>query len=99
DRWTYTALKKTEEELFAGLEALQRRFPDHVDPGPVLYTGFSLGAIYGVHVLRKHPERFTRAVLTEGGYESWSTGVARAYAKGGGERILFACGQTACQHA
>jgi predicted esterase len=99
DRWTYGALKKTEEELFAGLDALAKRFPEHADGARVVYTGFSLGAILGARTLQKHAERFPRAVLTEGGYESWSAGAARAYAKGGGERVLFACGQTACRHS
>src|SRR5581483_1046515 len=29
-------------EIDAGLRALSARFPGYVDPGPVLYTGFSL---------------------------------------------------------
>ena len=98
DRWTYGALKKTQDELFAGLEALRQRFPEHVAQGPVLFTGFSLGAIYGARMIREHAQTFPRAVLTEGGYENWSAALARGYAKAGGERVLIACGQTACKH-
>ena len=99
DRWEYGGLKKTEEELLAGLAALEKRFDAHVDRGPVLFTGFSLGAILGRHLLVKHAERFPRAVLTEGGYEGWSHSFAKRYREAGGERVLFACGQYACKAA
>src|SRR5690606_15835456 len=45
DRWEYAGVDKTEKELVAGLEALAKRYPSWVDEGPVLFTGFSLGAI------------------------------------------------------
>ena len=77
DRWTYGGLKATEAELMAGLEALKKRFGAYIDDGPLLYTGFSLGAIYGARMLRDHPEQFPRAVLTEGGYESWARPAAK----------------------
>jgi predicted esterase len=99
DRWEYGALDKTERELLAALAALEKRFPDHVDSGPVLFTGFSLGAILGKHILVKHAARFPLAVLTEGGYEAWSAAMARKYREGGGQRVLFACGQAACRAA
>jgi len=99
DRWTYGGLKATEAELMAGLEALKKRFGAYIDDGPLLYTGFSLGAIYGARMLRDHPEQFPRAVLTEGGYESWARPAAKKYREGGGLRVLLACGQTACQQA
>lgn len=98
NRWTYGGLKKTQDELMAGIDALRARFPEHVAEGPLLYTGFSLGAIYGAKIVREHAQTFPRAVLTEGGYENWSAAMAKSYAKGGGERVLFACGQTACKY-
>lgn len=99
DRWNYGALGSVEKELDAGLEALRQAFPDHVDPGPVIFTGFSLGAILGARIIRKNPKRYSRAVLVEGGYKPWSIGTAKQYAEGGGQRVLFACGQSACQYA
>jgi predicted esterase len=98
DRWTYGAAQKVEDELVASLEALRAAHGAHVADGPVLFTGFSLGAIVGVRILQRHGARFSRAVLTEGG-EKWSHAAAKAYAAAGGQRVLFACGQTACQHA
>jgi hypothetical protein len=99
DRWEYGGVDKTEKELLLGLEALSKRFAGYVDDGPMLFTGFSLGAILGRHILLKHAKRFPRAVLTEGGYEGWSIGHAKRYRDAGGERVLFACGQHACKHA
>jgi predicted esterase len=98
DRWTYAGGQPAEKELLAALEALEQRFAEYIAPGPIVYTGFSLGAIIGVSILRKHPERFQRAVLIEGGNKRWSRANARAYAQGGGKRVMFACGQVGCQH-
>ena len=95
DRWTYGAMQKVKAELYAGLDALQKRYGDHVDDGPVIFTGFSLGAILGRYIVKDAPERFPRAVFTEGGNQGWNW-LARAYKKGGGQRVLLACGQAAC---
>jgi hypothetical protein len=96
DRWTYGSQKKTQEELFTALDALARRFPEHDALGPIVYTGFSLGAILGVRTVGEHGEKFPRAVFTEGG-EKWSKALAKAFVEEGGQRVLFACGQTACK--
>ena len=96
DRWTYGSLKKTQEELFTALDALAKRFPEHDAQGPIVFTGFSLGAILGVRMVGEHGEKFPRAVFTEGG-EKWSTTLAKAFVEEGGQRVLFACGQTACK--
>jgi hypothetical protein len=79
-------------ELDAGVKALAARYPGYVDEGPMLYTGFSLGAILGVWIITHDPERYPRAVLTEGGEDRFSPAAASKYAKGGGRRVLFACG-------
>lgn len=96
DRWTYGTLARLERELDAGIDAARRRFPDYVDVDPVIFTGFSLGAILGRFIVQKHPERFPRAVFVEGGNAGWSSAVAKRYRAGGGVRVLFACGQSVC---
>jgi hypothetical protein len=98
DRWTYGAAQKVEDELLAGLDALSAAFHDYIADGGVLFTAFSLGAIVGVRILQRHADRFPTAVLTEGG-EKWSHAAATTYAKGGGQRVLFACGQSACKQS
>jgi predicted esterase len=95
NRWTYRAFKTVKEELVAGLEALRKRFGEYVDQGPVVFTGFSLGAILGRYIIKEQAETFPRVVFTEGGYEGWDW-LARAFKRGGGRRVLFACGQPGC---
>jgi poly(3-hydroxybutyrate) depolymerase len=99
DRWTYTTAERTEAELEAAVAAARQHFTGYIADGPVLFTGFSLGAIYGVRIVTRHPERYTRAVMIEGGYKGWSLPIAKGYLESGGERVLFACGQAACKAA
>ncbi len=79
-------------EIDAGLHALEERYPGYVDDGPMLYSGFSLGAILGVWIVTHDPARYPRAVLTEGGEDRFDGATAATYARGGGQRVLFACG-------
>ena len=76
----------------ADIAALVAKYPGYVDEGPMLYTGFSLGAILGVAVVTREPARFPRAVLIEGGEDRWTPVLAAKYARGGGKKVLFACG-------
>jgi predicted esterase len=85
-----------ETEVDAGLAALRARFGTYVAEGPVLYTGFSRGAFLGASLLAKDPAKFRRAILIEGGQSAWNDESAAAYAKSGGNRILFACGRPSC---
>ena len=80
------------KEIEADVQALAARYPGYVDDGPLVYTGFSLGAILGVWIVAHDPSRFPRAVLIEGGEDRVTAESARAIAKGGGQRVLFACG-------
>lgn len=101
DRWTYTTATKVTQELQAALAALTERFPDYVDAQSPVFTGFSLGAILGVQLLSTVDAlpRVRSAVLTEGGYAGWNKTRAESFVAGGGSRLLFACGQSACRHA
>jgi len=98
DRWTYGKGADVRKEVDAVLSALKERFGDYVASGPILYVGFSLGAIHGAGIVSSDAERFPRAVLIEGGY-AWPTARAKSYAAAGGKRILFACGQRTCKGA
>jgi len=79
-------------EIDADLAALSMRYPGYVDAGAVVYVGFSLGAILGASIVAGAPARFPRAVLIEGGEDRWTGASARAFARGGGQRVLLACG-------
>ncbi|HEY8945980.1 MAG TPA: alpha/beta hydrolase, partial [Polyangiaceae bacterium] len=96
DRWEYGSLKSVEAEIDAGLTALRERFGAHVDPGPMLLIGFSLGAIYGAPLALKYPERYPRVVMVEGGQGRWTWANAKRFVEGGGQRLFIACGQGAC---
>ncbi|MDC0744866.1 hypothetical protein [Polyangium mundeleinium] len=96
-RFTYESNAVLELEIDAGLRALAAAYPDHVDPGPPLYMGFSLGAIQGVAIASRRPADFPRLVLIEGGHDAWKPEVVQAFAKGGGNRVLFICSQSFCE--
>jgi hypothetical protein len=98
DRWTYGKPADVRREIEAALAALRVRFGDYIAPGPILYVGFSLGAILGVGIVSDDASRFPRVVLIEGGHDNWSQARAKAFATAGGKRVLFACGQRACQN-
>ena len=95
-RYEYASNRLLEKEIDAGVDALRLMFAEHVDDGPMLFAGFSLGAIMGVAIITRRPERYPRAVLIEGGARLWNASSARAYGLGGGQRVLFACGQWDC---
>jgi pimeloyl-ACP methyl ester carboxylesterase len=95
-RFSYQTNRALEGELDAALAALKARFPDHADVERPLYTGFSLGAIMGVRIASRAPARYPRLVLIEGGHDGWTPDAATAFAKGGGERVLFVCAQASC---
>jgi predicted esterase len=82
---------------FAALNAaLDAQFGPRLAPGFAVYAGFSQGAIMGAPMIVPFAGRYRRLALIEGGYEYWSVATARAFAKNGGERVLFACGTRFC---
>lgn len=88
-----------QREVDAALRALQTSAPARVAAGPVLYIGFSQGAILGAPLVIHNPARFPRAILVEGGHGAWNASTARQFARGGGQRILFACGRQSCERS
>lgn len=89
-------LAALDREVDAGLAALRSRYAAYVAPGPVLYAGFSRGAFLGASLVAKHPGTYARAILIEGGQSAWNDATAAAFARNGGKRVLFACGQPSC---
>jgi predicted esterase len=98
DRWEWGSLAKTRAELVAALAALRARYPEHLSEGPLIFTGFSLGAILGASLIRDPELGIGAAVLTEGGYRGWTLSKAKAL-RPSLRRVLFACGQTECRNA
>ncbi len=97
-KYVWGSSDQIERRALEALEALVLRYGDHVaKDAPVIYAAFSQGATLSAPLLVRRAKRFSRAVLTEGGYRAFeSPGVARAYANMGGERVLFTCSQAGC---
>lgn len=98
DRWEWGSLDKTRAELLAALGALRARYPEHVRPGPLVFTGFSLGAILGARLIQDPELNVGAAVLVEGGYQGWNRPKVESL-RPRLKSLLFACGQTDCRNA
>lgn len=86
-------------ELHASVEALRLAFPREIASGPLLYIGFSQGAILGAPAVIANPSRFPRVILVEGGHDAWNSSTARSFQRGGGQSVLFACGRDSCNRS
>lgn len=95
-RYHYLSQQRLAQEIDAGMEQLRASYGAYVDDGSLLFTGFSQGAIMGASLMVREPERYSRAVLIEGGDRTWTHANAKKYAEHGGQRVLFACGQGDC---
>lgn len=96
-RFTYKTNQDLEREVDAALGALaSSKYARWVEGAPYVWTGFSLGAIMGVAIAKRRPSDFPELVLIEGGVDGFGEDVARAFAKGGGKRVMFACAQAGC---
>jgi predicted esterase len=91
-----TEVPAVEREIDAAVAAARKTFPKHIANGSAVYVGFSRGAFLGASLIAKTPAKYPRAILIEGGQSPWTDATAAAYAKGGGKRVLFACGQPSC---
>jgi pimeloyl-ACP methyl ester carboxylesterase len=98
-RYTHASGAALLAYIDAALAALAARYPDHADVTRPLLAGFSLGsyAILGLAV--GDPERFPRIALIEGATATFDDARARAFIGGGGQRVLFGCGQKGCEAA
>lgn len=80
------------ETVELALAALRARFGSYVLEGPMVYAGFSAGAIYGAGLVMREPSRFPIVMMSEGGYDQLTDArFARAFARGRGQRVLFGC--------
>lgn len=96
-RYTWKDAATTSRELRAALRAVKASFGEYVAAGPVVLTGFSLGAANAVQLLRQEPSFFSRVVLVEGGSQGWSATLGTAFATNGGKRVLIVCTQPSCR--
>lgn len=94
-RLTFADSRALMREVEAGLLALDTRYPGRVMEGPVIYAGYSLGAILGVDYIRRG-RPVSVAVLIEDAVDRWSPALTRTFVARGGRGVLFACGGPGC---
>lgn len=83
-----------EAELVAAERAARAAEP-RILPDGAVFAGFSQGASMGSVMLSRHGADFPYLALIEG-FELWNIPRARAFAQGGGRRVLLACGTEQC---
>jgi len=86
-----------EAELVAAERQLRQTEPRIASEGGV-YAGFSQGSSFGSAMIARHGGSFPQLALIEG-FQRWNIPRARAFAKAGGQRVLFACGTKECNAA
>lgn len=98
DTYVWPSSAAIDQAVDEAIAAVRAKYGDRVSAGPAVYAAFSQGANMAGPVLgATKPGRFGRAVLTEGGYRAFETReAAAAFAKAGGERVLFTCSQSGC---
>jgi len=100
-KYVWGSSAQIEKRALEAVAAVAVKYPAYVDAdAPVVYAGFSQGATMAAPFLVRHAKRFPCAVFTEGGHHSFdSPALAAAYARAGGERVLFTCSQAGCAGA
>jgi len=91
-RYTFASVDDTARELRAALAELKRRFGMYVAAGPVVFTGFELGADHVAYIASQEPSFFSRLLLIEPSPTSWPSSQAALFGRAGGRRVLFAFG-------
>jgi hypothetical protein len=72
-------------------------FPEYLASGPMIYAGFSQGAILASAYLIANAGRFPIVALAEGGYDYLSNAeFARKFHAAGGKRAVLLCGTPGC---
>jgi len=91
-RYTFGTEDETARELRTALAELKRRFGVYVAAGPVIFSGFEVGADHVASIAAQEPSFFSRLLLIEPIPGSWPSSQAALFGRAGGERVLFAFG-------
>ncbi len=91
-RYTFGSVDDTARELRAALAQLKQRFGVYVAAGPVVFSGFELGADHVASIASQEPSFFSRLLLIEPSVASWPSSRAALFGRAGGQRVLFAFG-------
>ena len=85
------------DELSAAHAAMFKKYSGALLGTTSVYIGYSQGATMGVLAIAPHGDIWPRLALVEGGYDSWSSALARNFKDNGGQRVLFVCGTEHCR--
>src|SRR5258706_338011 len=97
DTYAWASPKMLGDRVEAALRLTRARYDRYLDPGPMIFAGFSQGASFAEPFLRRNAARFPIVILAEGGYQAaHSFAFAKAFRAAGGRRIVLACGTPAC---
>jgi len=83
-------------EIVAARVAIREKHSGALSGDSDVYVGYSQGATMGALAVAGYGAFFTRLLLVEGGFDSWSPALARKYRGSGGQRVLFVCGTEHC---
>lgn len=96
--FVWSSAEQIYERSMTLVAEVKRRWPDWIADGPMIYGGWSQGAMLGPFVISSHPGTFDRAVLVEVGYTAMNGDAAiGALAKGGVRRAIVSCSSTPCR--
>jgi predicted esterase len=91
-RYYWSSTAELARVVDRAIVALRERFGAYVAPGPMLYAGFSAGAIYGAAFVRDRAADFPVILFAEGGYDQVADPrFAAQFKKNGGRRALLGC--------
>ena len=84
-------------ELRGALRDVKERFRSHVASGSVVFVATGHVVPASLAAIREEPSFFARVVLSSEERVGWSPTLSAVFAKGGGERVLFACRAHGCR--
>jgi predicted esterase len=91
-RFYWASSAQLDRVIQAAVSAVHERFGGYVADTPMVYAGFSSGAIYGASVVTRRAEEFPAIMMAEGGYEALTDlSFAARFFENGGRRALLGC--------
>jgi hypothetical protein len=91
-RYYWSSSEQLGKVVDRAVSALRARYGPYVAEGPMVYAGFSAGAIYGTSLVRDRAADFPVAIFAEGAYGQLADpSFGTRFKRNGGRRVLLAC--------
>ena len=98
-KFSTASVERLAKDIELAVQKTREAFGAYVASGPPTYSGFSLGAIRGVHVVAPQGKEFPRVLLVEGGARELSPRSVESFVATGGERVLLLCAAARCDES